>query len=107
MKKAKSPLEKIKEPKRTQVVVENLVLSDLFSNSSMNFLRSRLKEFGDVVVGMVEIFIVPAQDKKGIPAEKKKRVESLTISQPSPAHLKAKRVIVTTTYSKVLDNILK
>ena len=107
MKKAKSPLEKIKEPKRTQAVVENLILSELLSNSSLDFLRARLKEFGDIVVGTIEIFIIPSHDKKDTPAEKKKRVESLTISQPSPNHLKARKVIVTTTYSKVLDNILK
>lgn len=107
MKKGESPLEKLGKPKRTQAVVENLVLSDLLSNSSLNFLKSRLKEFGDLVVGTVEIFIVPPSNKKNVAAEKSKRVESLTISQPSPNHLKAKRVVITTTYSKVLDSILK
>ena len=106
MKKTKSPLENLEKPTRTQAVVENLVLSDLLNNSSMSFLKSRLKEFGDVVVGSIEIFIVAGQDKKNGP-DVNKRVESLTISQPSPAHLQVKKVIITTTYSKVLDNILK
>ena len=99
-----SSLSKVKNPKRTQVVVENLVLGDLLSQDAKKFLNSRLAKYGQPVVASIQLFLVP---KKGESVDKKERVESLNFEQPSPAHLEAKKSILTASFSKILDDILK
>lgn len=102
--KSRSVLEKLANPKRTQVILENLVLSDLIDRRTLGFLKERMYEFGKPVVSSIQLYFV-SEKKDNV--QKKERIESLLIEQPSPIHLNAKKVIITSSHSKLIDNILK
>ena len=95
----KNPLKSLKNPKGTQAIVENLVLGDLIDKAVMSDLSKRFKEFGTPIVAGISMFLVPFDDQK-------KPIQSLSFDQPSPNHLKAKRVVITTNFSKVLDKLI-
>ncbi len=102
-KQDRSPLDNIENPKRTQAVVENLVLSNLLDKGVLRSIKSRLGHFGEPVVASIQIFFVPQKesDKKG------QKIESLFLEQPSPTHLQARKAILTSSFSEIIDNVLK
>lgn len=103
MEKSKSFLEEIKDPKRTQVVVENLILSDLIKDEIIAELKAKFVDFGKPIVTSVQIFFVPETkdgDKKG------DRIESVTFEQPSQLHYQDKKTIITSSHNKTLEILL-
>lgn len=104
MKNLKSPLENLRNPKRTQAVLGDLILLDLIDKEVIDSLKLKLSKFGDVVVSSIQLFLVPNKKDN---QNKGQRVESLFFEQPSPLHFKNKKVIITTSLSEILDELLK
>ena len=101
-----SSLDKIKNPKRTQVVVEDLYLSELLDKNVVRDLREKfLEKYGEPIITSIQIFLVP-QEKK-VKKEEKSRIESLTLQQPSARHYKNKKVIISSSLGDVLEIFLK
>ena len=106
MKKTKSLLDKIKNPKRTQVVIENLHLSELLDENVIKALKDKfLEKYGEPIITSIQVFLVPPEKK--VKKEGKSRIESLTFEQPSAQHYKNKKVIVSSSLGDVLEIFLK
>ena len=105
MKETKSSLDKIKNPKRTQVVIENLHLSELLDKSVVKTLREKfLEKYGDPVITSIQVVLVPKKEKD---IKKQKTVETLTFEQPSPRHYKNKKVVISSSLGDILEVFLK
>ncbi|MCH8741971.1 hypothetical protein IH779_03695 [Patescibacteria group bacterium] len=101
MKKNNSALKKIKNPKRTQVVVENLSLDDFINEDILKVLKKNFEKHGKIITTEIRLFIVPGKKNKG------RRIESIILEQPSPKHTENKKTIITSSNSEVLNIFLK
>lgn len=103
MGKSTSFLGEIKDPKRTQVVVENLVLGDLIKDEITTELEAKFVDFGKPIVTSIQIFLVPETKED---SKKTDRIESITFEQPSQLHYQSKKTIITSSHNKTLEILL-
>jgi len=95
------PLKKLKNPKRTQVVVGDFVLNELVDKGVLNGLKKKFNFDGEVVTATIQFYIV---SKKG---KDIKSVDSITLEHPSHNHFENKTAVITANKNIVLEKFLK
>lgn len=96
-----SPLKKLKNPKRTQVVVGNFVLNELVDKSVLRGLKKKFNFDGEVVAATIQFYIVSKRGKDI------KSVDSITLIHPSHNHFENKITVITANKNTVLEKFLK
>ena len=108
--------EKIKEPKRTQIVAEGLVLDELIKEDIINELKNKFSDEGELVTTFVRFHIMPKEKSPKIKlkeGEEKKIIigigsmDDVTLDHPSPNHYKDQLVVITSNRNKTLEKFLK
>lgn len=109
--------EKIKEPKKTQIISKGLVLDELIKEDILNELKEKFSDEGEIITTIVQFHVLPKpEEKKEVEVkkgeEKKlvigiKALDFVELSHPSEAHFRDKVVVITSNKNATLEKFLK
>jgi len=106
---------KIKNPRSTQIIAENLKLDEFVKDDVIKDLRKKFLPEGEIVTTYIRFHIVPKQE---ISAETKgekdkkigiviKSIDFIALEHPSPEHVKSSVVVITANKNKILEKFIK
>ena len=103
---------KIKEPKKTQVIAKNLKLDELIKDDILKELKEKFSEEGEIVATLLRFHFIPQKETlPKIDAEKGKiiikAIDFVSLEHPAPPHIKEGVVVITSNKNKILDKFLK
>ena len=94
-------MRKLKNIKRTQVVVGDFLINEFIDRGVLKGLKKKFNVAGEVVAATIQFYFV---SKKG---KDIKSVDSITLEHPSHNHFENKMAVITANKNIILEKFLK